>query len=100
MVPRNRRALGIQPRGHTIEEIRLIDVMLDVFLPAPNHFYRSVDLFGDRNRLGDAVHVQPPAEAAPDQVIVHLDLFGWQSSYLRGCGLGAAKHLVSNPDLT
>ena len=78
MMPGNRRPVGIQPSGHPIEEIGPVDVVLDVFLPAPDDFHRPVDLFGDRDRLGDAVHVQPAAEAAADQMIVHLDLLGRQ----------------------
>jgi hypothetical protein len=98
-MPGNRPPVGIQPRGNPIEEIRLVDVVLDVFLPAPHYFYRSVDLFGDRHRLGDTVHVESSAETPANQMIVHLDLLRWQSGNLRGGGLSAADHLVSHPDV-
>ena len=98
-MPGNRPPLGIQPSGDPIEEIGLVDVVLDVLLPAPDDFHRPVDLFGDGDRLRDPVNVQSAAEAAANKMIVHLDLLGWQSGHLRGSGLSAADNLVPNPDV-
>ena len=74
VVPRNRHALLIEAGGEPIVVIGPIDIVLDVFFAAPHDLHRSVDLLGDRHGLRDAVNVQPPAEAAADQMIVHLDL--------------------------
>ena len=99
MTARRSGSVGIQPGGQAIVIIGAVDVVLDVLLPAPDDFHRPVDLFGDRDRLGDPVNVQPAAEAAANKMIVHLDLLRWQSGHLRGSGLSAAHNLVPDPDV-
>ena len=46
----------------------------------------------------DAVGLQPPAEAAADQMIVHHDLVQRQARGLRGRRLGARHGLAADPD--
>ena len=60
---------------------------------------RSVDLPGDAHGLGDVVHLQPPAEAAAEELIVDHDLVERQPGDLRGGGLGAAQDLRAGPHL-
>ena len=100
MMPSDRLVLAHRsPAVKPVVVIGPVDVVLDVLLPAPDDFHRPVDLLGDRDGLGDAVDVQPAAEAAADQMIVHLDLLRRQSGDLRGRGLRAADHLISDPDV-
>ena len=62
--------------------------MLDVLLAGPDHLHRPVDLLGDLHRLGDAVDLEPPAEAAAEQVVVDADLLRRQPGDLGGGRLG------------
>jgi len=48
--------------------------MLDIFLARPDYLDGTIDLHGDLDRASDAVDLQPPAEAAADQVIVNHHL--------------------------
>ena len=82
MAPRDQPILLVEASREPVVVIGPIDVVLDVFFAAPHDLHRSVDLLGDRYGLSDAVNVQPPAEAAPDQMIVHLDLIGRQARSL------------------
>ena len=99
MMPRDQPVLRIEASGEPVVVIGPVDVVLDVLFPAPDDLHRPVDLLGDRYGLGDAVNVQPPAEAAADQMIVHLDLVGREPGHLRGRGLRPAHHLDSHPDI-
>ena len=99
MMPRDQPILFVEASREPIVVIGPIDVVLDVFFSAPHDLHRSVDLLGDRYGLSDAVNVQPPTEAAPDQMIVHLDLVGRVPGHLRRRGLSPADNLNSHPDL-
>ena len=99
MAEGDRRAAGVQRRGHAVVIERPIDVVLDVLLAGPDHLDRAIDLPGDLHRLGDAVDLQPAAEAAAEQVIVDLDLLQRQAGHLRRRRLGAAQNLRAEPDV-
>src|SRR6202045_344282 len=79
--------------------IRPIGVVLDILFAGPHHLDRPFDLFGDLDCLGDAVHLQPPAKAAAQQVIVNYDLVTRQAGHLGSRGLGAADDLVADPHI-
>ena len=61
--------------------------------------HRAIDLAGDLHRLGDAVDIEPAAEAAAEQVIVDLHLLRRQAGDLRGRRLRAAHDLRADPDV-
>ena len=46
---------------------------LDVLLARPHDLDRAFDVFRDLGRARDAIDLQPPAEPAADQMIVHDD---------------------------
>src|SRR2546425_11022424 len=52
-----------------------------------------------RSRLDDEVHLEPPAEAAAQQVVMDPDLALRQPGQLRGRGLGEGRHLRPHPDV-
>ena len=54
-------------------------------------------MLGDLHRLGDEIHLEPPAEAAAEQMVMHPDLLGRQAGHLRGGGLGAGRDLGAHP---
>jgi hypothetical protein len=91
--------LRIEAGGEPVIVIRPIDVVLDILFAAPDDLHRPVNLLCDRNGLGDAVHVEPAAKAAAEQMIVHLDLVGREPSHLRGRSLRAGHHLDSDPNI-
>ena len=68
-----------RPADNAVEPIGPVHVVLDVLLARPHDLHRTVDLHGDLNRAGDAVDLEPAAEAAADQVIVDHDLVQRQS---------------------
>ena len=95
----DRRAADVQGRGHAVIVERPVDVVLDVLLAGPDHLHRALDLLGDLHRLGDAVDLQPAAEAAAEQVIVDLDLVQRQAGDLRCRRLRAGQDLRAHPDV-
>src|SRR5262245_36161826 len=53
----------------------------------------------DAYRLLGAIHLQPAAKAAADQMVVDDDLLERQLTGLRGNDLGASENLRAHPDL-
>ena len=74
MVPGDRLAVRVEAGGNAVEVIGPVHVVLDVLLAGPHDLHRTVHLLGDLDRLGDAVDLEPAAEAAAEQVIVDHDL--------------------------
>ena len=98
IVPGDRHALLVETGGQPVEPIGPVHVVLDVFLAGPHDLHRAVDMLGDLDRADDAVGLQPPAEAAADQMIVDHDLVQRQARGLRGRRLDARDRLVADPD--
>ena len=88
----------IEAGGDPVEEIGPVHVVLDVFLAGPHDLHRAVDMLGDLDGADDAVGLQPPAEAAADQMIVDHDLVQRQAGGLRRRRLGARDGLAADPD--
>src|ERR1700731_2868542 len=93
----NRMALFIEAGAKRVVVIRSIDIVPYVFLARPDHFDRIIDLFGDLDRLSDAIHVKATAEAAAEQMVVHFDLVERKSRDCCRSGLGAGNHLRTYP---
>ena len=72
--------------------------MLDIFLAGPHDLDGTVDMLGDLDGANDAIDLQPPAEAAADQMIVDHDLVQRQAGGLRRRRLGARDGLAADPD--
>src|SRR5438552_16393753 len=70
MGPGDRLALGIEAGRDAIIVTRPVHVVLDVFLAAPEHLHRAGDLFRDLHGPGDEIHLEPPAEAAAQEMVV------------------------------
>ena len=85
--------------GEAIEIERPVERLLDVLFARPDHLDRAVDLLRDAHRLGDVVHLEPPAEAAADQMIVDDDLLERKARHLRRDRLRARDDLIADPDL-
>ena len=97
MAPSDRHALSVEAGGEPIVVVGPVDVVLDVFFAGPDHLDRTIDLLGDLHRLGDEIHIEPPAEAAAEQMVMHPDLLGRNAGHLRGGGLGAGRDLGAHP---
>src|SRR5260370_25610636 len=80
-----------------------VEVVLDIFPPAPNDFARAVNLLWDAHRLRDDIGLNRAAEAAPEELVVYLHRLQRQASDLRRgrlharCGLGTQPELASIP---
>src|SRR6201988_4387453 len=98
MVPGNRHSFRIETRGNSVEPIRPIHVVLDIFLAGPDDLDRAVDMLRDPDRAFDTIALQPPAEAAADQMIVERDLLQREARDLRRRRLAACNRLVADPD--
>src|SRR5881396_2653246 len=61
----------------------------DIFLARPDHLHRTLDLHGDLDGSGDAVDLEPAAEAAAEQMVVHHHLVQRQAGGLRRRRLGS-----------
>src|SRR5881409_565507 len=79
--------------------IRPVHVVLDVFLAAPEHLHRAGDLFRDLHGPGDEIHLEPPAEAAAQEMVVHPDLGLRQPGHFGGGVLSEGRDLGSHPDV-
>ncbi len=64
MRPENRLAGRVRSGRQPIEIIRPIHVVLDVFLAAPDHLHRGIDVLGDLDGQHRAIGLQPSSEAA------------------------------------
>ena len=79
MRPGNRLAGRIKSGRQTIEVVRPIHIVLDVFLAAPDHLHRAIDVLGDLDGQHRAIGLQPSAEATANQMIVNFDRIPWQA---------------------
>jgi hypothetical protein len=75
--PGNRLAGRIKSGRQPIEIVRPIHIVLDVFLAAPDHLHRTIDVLGDLDGQHRAIGLQPSAEAAANQMIVNFDCILW-----------------------
>ena len=85
--------------GQGVPIHRPVDIVLHVLLARPDHLDRPVHLLGDLHGGVDHVHLQPAAEAAADEVVVHGDFVERQSGDLRRDRLGPGEHLNAHPHL-
>jgi hypothetical protein len=76
MGPGDRFAVFVQAGGDPVIVVRPVHVVLDVFFAGPHHLHRTRDLLCDLDRPNDEVYLEPTAEAAAQEVIMHLDSFG------------------------
>ena len=76
-----------------------VDVVADVLLAGPHHLDRTVDLLGDPRGAVGHVRLEPSAEAAADQMIVHGHLAFRQARGLGHGGVHALDHLGADPHL-
>src|SRR2546423_11730910 len=97
MGPGDRLALGIEAGRDAIIVIRPVHVVLDVFLAAPEHLHRAGDLFRHLHRPGDEIHLEPPAEAAAHEMVVHPGLGLRQPGHFGGGVLSEGRYLGSHP---
>jgi len=96
---RRQAFLSHQTRGNSIEPIRPIHVVLDIFLARPHDLHRTVDMLRDLHGACGTISLQPPPEATPDQMIVDHNLVQRQACRLRRCRLDARHRLAADPDL-
>ena len=97
--PGDRLAPRIQSRGDPVVVVGPVDVVLDIFLAGPDDLDRPLDLLGDADGLGHVVMLEPPAEPAAQQVVVHHDFLQRQAGDLGRGRLGSALHLRAGPHL-
>ena len=90
--------LLVEPRRNAVEPIGPVHVVLDVFLTGPHDLHGTIDMFGDLDGADRAVGLQPPAEAAADQMIVDDDLLERQAGGLCGHRLNTRDRLAADPD--
>ena len=81
VVPGRDPAVG-EACGEAIEIEWPVEGLLDVLFARPDHLDRAVYLLRDAHRLGDVVDLEPPAEAAADQMIVDDDLLERKARHL------------------
>src|SRR5438128_413207 len=99
MGPGDRLALCIQAGSDPIVVARPVHVVLDVLLATPDHLYRAGDLLRNLHGPDDEVDLESPAEAAAQEMVVHLDLGLRQPGHLCRGGLGECRDLCSHPDV-
>src|SRR5881397_1217102 len=99
MGPGDRLALGIEAGRDAIIVTRPVHVVLDVFLAAPEHLHRAGDLFRDLHRPSDEIHLEPPAEAAAQEMVVHPDLGLRKPGHFGGGVLSEGRDLGSHPEV-
>ena len=88
-----------QARSEAVEIERPVEGLLDVLFARPDDLDGPVDLLRDAHGLPDIVHLEPPAEAAAEQMIVDDNLLERQARHLRRDRLRAGEDLVADPDL-
>jgi hypothetical protein len=71
--PGHQPAVRVEPGRQPVVVIGPVHVVLDVFLAAPDDLHRPIHLPCDLDGEDGAVDVEPSAEAAAKQMIVHLD---------------------------
>jgi hypothetical protein len=72
--------------------------VLDILLTGPHDFHGAVDVFGDLDRAGGTVGLEPAAKPAADQMIVDHDLVHRQAGGFCCRGLDARNGLRADPD--
>ncbi len=90
---------ALQARPDDVVIGRPVDVVADVLLTRPHHLDGAVDLLGDPGRAVGHVRLQPPAEAAAQQMIVHGHLAFRQARSLGHRGMHPLNHLGADPHL-
>src|SRR5215469_125477 len=99
MTPGDRHAGRIQSRRETIEPVRPVHVMLDVFFAGPDDLYRTLHVHGDLDRAGYPVVLQAATKPAANQVIVDHNLVERQPRGLCSRRLRPRADLSSDPHL-
>ena len=99
MRPGNRLARRIKSGRQPIEIVRPIHIVLDVFLAAPDHLHRTIDVLGDLDSQHRAIGLQPSAEATANQMIVNLDRILWQPGEFDHQRLRERHRLRPDPDV-
>ena len=97
--PGDRHSLRVQAGGDPVVIVRPIHIVLDIFLAGPHHLHGAGDLLRDLDRPDDEIHLEPPAEAAAQEVVVHLHSLFRQAGQLRSRSLGEGGHLRAHPDI-
>src|SRR3954452_9933646 len=99
MRPGYRLAGRIKSGRQPIEVVRLIHIMLDVFLAAPDHLHRAIDVLGDLDGQYRAIGLQPSAEPTANQMIVNLDRIYWQTGEFGHLRLRDRGRLCADPNV-
>ncbi|MCY1521118.1 hypothetical protein D9M68_559170 [compost metagenome] len=92
-------ALLVQARREVVVVEGPQRAVADIFLAGIDHLDRVIHLLGDFHRVADEVRFQAPAEAAAEQVVVHLHRLLRQPGELRRQGLGPRRHLDAEPEV-
>ena len=79
MAPGDRHAVLVEAGGEAVVVVRPVHVVLDVLLAAPHDLDRVLRLLGNQRRLDDEVELEPPSEAAAQEVIVDAHLLRFQA---------------------
>src|SRR3981189_3548471 len=91
MVPGDRRSFFIETGREPVEESWPVHVVLDVFFAGPHELDGTIDVLGDLDRANDAIDLEPPSEAAAEQMVVHHDLVQRHAGGFRCCRLGSRQ---------
>ena len=98
MVVGDELVLSIKSGCEAIVIIGPVNVVLNVLFPTPDNLHGPLDLPGDGDGLRDAVHVETASKAPADNMVVNLDLLGWQAGDFRRRSLCPAHDLNAYPD--
>ena len=80
----------VEAGGDPVVVVGPVHVVLDVFLAGPDDLDRAVDLLRDLDRLHDEVDLEPAAEAAAQQMVVHATFSGGRpATFAAAPGRGA-----------
>ena len=99
MRPGNRLASRIKSGRQTIEVVRPIHIVLDIFLAAPDHLHRAIDVLGDLDGQHRTIGLQPSAEATANQMIVDFDRILWQAGEFGHLRLRDRRRLCPDPNV-
>ncbi len=99
MRPCNRLAGRVKSGRQPIEIVRPIHIVLDIFLAAPDHLHRAIDVLGDLDGQHRAIGLQPSAEATANQMIVNFDCVLWQAGECGHQRLRDRRRLRPDPDI-
>ena len=91
-------SVGVERGAQSRDGGRTIEIMPHVVFARPDHLHRHARRrFGDRRRLGDVVHIEPPAKAAAKDVLMHRDLVLVEIKHMRHGRACVARHLRTGP---